>query len=1113
MRCPRCQQENPAGVKFCGECGTKLEARCSQCGAGNPPTNKFCHECGTALSAQESTPPSPAAYTPKHLAERILTSKAALEGERKHVTVLFADLKGSMELLADRDPEEARKLLDPVLERMMEAVHHYEGTVNQVMGDGIMALFGAPIAHEDHAVRACYAALRMQEQVKRYAEVARRTAGVPVHIRVGMNSGEVVVRSIGSDLHMDYTAVGQTTHLAARMEQLARQDAVLITADTARFAEGYVEVEPLGAVPVKGVAAPVEVYEVKGAGPVRTRLQASATRGLTRFVGRHAELEQLRAALDQAGRGSGQVVAVVGEPGVGKSRLFHEFIASHRTRGWLTLASAAVSYGKATAYLPVLDLLRGYFRIEGRDDTRAIREKVAGKMLMLDRGLEDAISAVLALLDALPDDSPFGALDPPRRRQLTLAGIKRLLLCESRVQPLLLVFEDLHWIDSETQAFLDGLVESLPGAPVLLLVNYRPEYRHAWGGRTYYRQLRIDPLAAESAEELLSALLGDDHGLVALKRLLIERTEGNPLFVEECVRTLVETAALSGARGAYRAATPLQRIQVPASVQAILAARIDRLAPRDKELLQTAAVIGKDVPFALLARLAELEDETLRRGLVHLQAAEFLYETNLFPELEYTFKHALTHEVAYGGLLQERRRAVHARVVEGIERLYADRLGDHLELLAHHALRAELWDKAVMHLREAGRRAVQRSAHRMAATCFEDALSALRQLPETRATAELGIDLSLELRVPLSPLGSPRRRLEVMREANRSAAGLGDQRRLALTVCHMIEPLVETGQLREAIEAGERALDLAEILDDVGIRVLALRYMARAYESLGDYARAIQSLRRSLKLLGSLEREHFGAPLPSGVAARTWLAWCLAELGEFAEAAALGREALRVAELVDQPLSRVHAQYSLGTVHFIRGELDEAIAALEHALAQVRTWDIAGLFHRVGSSLGIAYATAARLAEALPLLESAVEHDWRGSRARSLAHLAQGYLLGDRTDDASSAAARALELAREHGERANEALTLCVLGDIATHSDPFDVTKAEAHYRNARVLADELGMRPLVAHCHLGLGKLYRRTGNREQAQEHLTTATAMYREMDMRFWREQADADLAELR
>ena len=653
----------------------------------------------------------------------------------------------------------------------MEAVHRYEGTVNQVMGDGIMALFGAPIAHEDHAVRACYAALRMQEQVKRYAEVARRTAGVPVHIRVGMNSGEVVVRSIGSDLHMDYTAVGQTTHLAARMEQLARQDAVLITADTVRLAEGYVEVEPLGAVPVKGVAAPVEVYEVKGAGPVRTRLQASAARGLTRFVGRHAELEQLRAALDQAARGSGQVVAVVGEPGVGKSRLFHEFIASHRTRGWLTLESASVSYGKATAYLPVLDLLRGYFRIEGRDDTRAIREKVAGKMLMLDRGLEDAISAVLALLDALPDDSPFGTLDPPRRRQLTLAAIKRLLLRESQVQPLLLVFEDLHWIDSETQAFLDGLVESLPGAPVLLLVNYRPEYRHAWGGRTYYRQLRIDPLAAESAEELLSALLGDDHGLVALKRLLIERTEGNPLFVEECVRTLVETAALSGARGAYRAATPVHRIQVPASVQAILAARIDRLAALDKELLQTAAVIGKDVPFALLARLAELEDEALRRGLVHLQAAEFLYETNLFPELEYTFKHALTHEVAYGGLLQERRRAVHARVVEEIERLYADRLADYLELLAHHALRAELWDKAVMHLREAGRRAVQRSAHRMAATCFEDALSALRQLPETRATAELGIDLRLELRVPLAPLGSPRRRLEVMREANRSRGG------------------------------------------------------------------------------------------------------------------------------------------------------------------------------------------------------------------------------------------------------------------------------------------------------------------------------------------------------
>ena len=439
---------------------------------------------------------APLTYTPPHLAEKILTSRAALEGERKQVTVLFADLKGSMELLAERDPEEARHLLDPVLDRMMAAVHQYEGTVNQVMGDGIMALFGAPLAHEDHAVRACYAALRMQEAVKQYAAEVQRSHGVPIHIRVGLNAGEVVVRSIGSDLHMDYTAVGQTTHLAARMEQMAMPGSILITPAVLGLVEGFVQVKALGAMPVRGLRDPVEVYEVTGAGVVRSRLQAAAARGLTRFVGRQPELETLQQALAQAQAGHGQVVALVGEAGVGKSRLLYEFGHSHHTQGWLVLESASVSYGKATPYFPVIDLLKRYCHVEERDDPRTIRAKVTGQILTLDEALQETIPALLALLDALPADSPFLTLDPPQRRQRTLDGLKRLLLRESQVQPLLLVFEDLHWIDTETQALLDSLVESLPTARLLLLVNYRPEYQHGWGSKTYYRQLRLDPLAA-----------------------------------------------------------------------------------------------------------------------------------------------------------------------------------------------------------------------------------------------------------------------------------------------------------------------------------------------------------------------------------------------------------------------------------------------------------------------------------------------------------------------------------------------------------------------------------------------------------------------------------------
>ncbi|HEX2521111.1 MAG TPA: adenylate/guanylate cyclase domain-containing protein, partial [Terriglobia bacterium] len=689
MKCPRCQYENPSAVKFCGECGARLELLCPSCRAANPSANKFCNECGGALhsgtAAAQFT--SPQAYTPKHLAEKIVTSKSALEGERKQVTVLFADMKGSMELLADRDPEEARRILDPVIEHMMEAVHRYEGTVNQVMGDGIMALFGAPLAHEDHAVRACYAALRMQESVKRYAEGVRRTEGIPIQIRVGLNSGEVVVRSIGSDLKMDYTAVGQTTHLAARMEQLAIPGSILITAETLRLAEGYVEIKPLGPVNVKGLSEPVEVYEIAGAGFVRSRMEAAAARGLSRFVGRDAEIRTLQHALEKADDGHGQIVAVVGEPGVGKSRLFYEFTRSHRTEGWLVLESGSASYGKATPYLPVIDLIKTYCQIEARNDGRKIREKLTGKLLTLDRALEPTLPALLALLDVPVDDPQWRDLDPPQRRQRTLDAIKRLLLRESQAQPMLLVFEDLHWIDSETQTLLDNLVESLPTARLFLLVNYRPEYQHGWGNKTYYTQLRIDPLPPESAQELLRDLLGDNIALQPFKRRLVERTEGNPFFLEEIVRTLVETKVLTGARGAYRLTKALEEIQVPGTVQAVLAARIDRLPAEEKRLLQSASVIGENVPFTLLQAVVEMSEEELRRGLTNLQAAEFLYEASFFPELEYTFKHGLTYQVAYNSLLHERRRAQHAQLVAAIEMLYAGRTTEQVEHLAYHAFR------------------------------------------------------------------------------------------------------------------------------------------------------------------------------------------------------------------------------------------------------------------------------------------------------------------------------------------------------------------------------------------------------------------------------------------
>ena len=1105
-------------MKFCGQCAAPLASVCSSCGAANPPGNKFCGQCAAPLTVGNHSEPrfaSPEVYTPKHLAEKILTSKAALEGERKQVTVLFADLKGSMELMADRDPEEARKLLDPVLERMMEAVHRYEGTVNQIMGDGIMALFGAPVAHEDHAVRACYAALRMQESVKRYAEEVHRTAGVPLHIRVGVNSGDVVVRSIGSDLHMDYTAVGQTTHLAARLEQMAMPGSTLISPATLNLAEGYVVVKPLGERPVKGMDAPLEVFEVVGAGTVRSRLQAAATRGLTRFVGRDPELEQLRQALERAGAGHGQVVAVVGEPGVGKSRLFWEFTHSHRIDGWLLVESSSVSYGKATAFLPLIDLLRAYFQIEARDEARKIREKVTGKLLSLDRALELSLPALLWLLDAPADDPQWQRLDPSQRRQQTLDGIKRLLLRESQVQPLLLVFEDLHWIDAETQAFLDSMVESLPTARLLLLVNYRPEYQHAWGSRTYYRQLRIDPLLPEKAEQLLEALLGNDPGLQPLTRLLIERTEGNPFFLEESVRTLVETKVLAGERGAYRLARASHTLQIPATAQAILAARIDRLAPEEKRLLQTASVVGKDVPFALLRAIAAASDDDLRRGLAHLQRAEFLYETSLFPDLEYTFKHALTHEVAYGGLLTDRRRAIHARIVEAIETLYPERLTEQAERLAHHALRGEVWEKAVSYFRQAAARATARSAYHEAVAAFDQALAVVSRLPESHETSAQGIDLRLDLGDVLATLGQHQRLLDVLRQAEALATVLDDRRRLGWVSVWLCYTEMVGGNLDQAIAFAERGLAIAVAVGDSDLRIEATYRLGQIYYRVGDYARATDFLRRNADSVPSESvsqgvRQRMFPFMRVG--RRTWLAMALAAVGNLVEAITCAEEGLQIAESDGRADRLLAALYTLGELHLAKGHFSGAIGVLERGLALARARDVVDYAPVVTGTLGCAYAFAARQDDALTLLQEAVRMEML-AEDRQLATLlfrriGEGYLLAQRPTDALNYVQRGLNLARTYRERGSDAAALRLLGEIAAQREPPDVETADAFYQQALVLANELGMRPLVAHCHLGLGKLYRRTGDHGKAEEHLTTARAMYREMDMGFWLEKAETE-----
>src|SRR5262245_47247936 len=982
MRCARCQQENPAGQKFCGDCGARLVTGCPACGSSNPPGQKFCGECGAPLTPGDLPKlTSPEAYTPKHLAEKILTSKATLEGERKQVTVLFADLKGSMELLADRDPEEARKILDPVLQRMMEAVHRYEGTVNQVMGDGVMALFGAPLAHEDHAVRACYAALRMQETVKQYADEVRRSHGAVVQIRVGLNSGEVVVRSIGSILHTHYTAVGQTTHLAARMEQTAMPGSVLLAADVLRLAEGFVEVKPLGPVNVKGLSEPVEVFELGAVGSFRTHFDRSRARGLSAFVGRDREMTALDAALERARSGSGQVVGVVAEAGTGKSRLCAEFVESCRARGIPILEGRGVAHGKAIPMLPMLEMWRAFYEIGDGDGPETTRAKIAGRLLQMDESFREVLPFVFDLFGVPDPAHPSPAIDP-ELRQKRIHGVLRRILHDPAYGGLrVILLEDLHWFDGASDAYLETTVDSMPATHDLLLVTFRPEYQARWIQRSYYQQLPLQSLDPEAIRALLRDHLGDDPSVAALPEIIHARTHGNPFFIEEVVQSLVDGGQLVGGRGAYRLATPVEALQVPASVQAVLSSRIDQLPEREKLVLQTAAVIGKTFGETLLGRVmasVTATDETaLGPALSALAATEFLYEAALYPQVEYSFKHPLTQEVAQRSQLRERRVQVHAAVAQALTEAGGN-LDERAAEIARH------WD-------EAG--AVSKAArwHRHAAEWagLSDPRESLRHWRRVRELVP-GVEDASErsnlavhacdqiLSIGWRMGGSEEEAATAFAEGRALVESLGDRAALALLVGRYGRMRFSVaGSAADFARYGEEAALLARDCGDPKVRAAigtlaayghlhagkgraALEWTARVLDEVGSdnvlgkelvgYSPRVGALHvraQALLLLGRLTEAWNQVTAAQRVAEESrelelfiWLQITRARLeytcGRAESGLERGRRSLEIAEKLDNEASRLAAYAAFGLAYLVEGQPAAARAAFHESATIAR---------------------------------------------------------------------------------------------------------------------------------------------------------------------------------
>jgi class 3 adenylate cyclase/tetratricopeptide (TPR) repeat protein len=1015
MRCLACGFENASGMKFCGECGSSLKLKCSSCGFENPPAMKFCGECGKALSegAKPAPTPDPRSYTPKHLVEKILTSRSALEGERKQVTILFADVRGSMELASELDPEEWHGIMDRFFQILAEGVHRFEGTVNEYRGDGIMALFGAPIAHEDHAQRACYSALHLREALHRYADDLRIGRGISFAVRMGLNSGEVVVGKIGDDLRMDYTALGHAANLAARMEQIAAADSTYLSEHTAKLVSGYFRLRDLGETRIKGLTDPLHVFELEGVGRVRTRLDVSRARGFTKFVGRQSEMAALEAALERAVAGSAQVVGVVAEPGTGKSRLCYEFAERCRAREIPVYEGHGVAHGKAIPLLPILEFQRGYFGINEHDTPRASRDKIAGRMVLLDETLTEGLPIMFDFLGVPDPERPAPPLGPEARQRQLIDVIRRLARARSTREPAVILFEDLQWFDRTSDEFLGYFVEIAPGNRTLVLLNFRPEYHAAWMQRSYYQQLPLLPLSPEEISELLNDLLGIDPSLRRLHELIQERTAGNPFFIEEIVQSLMETGAVVGNKGAYRLVTPAEEIGLPVTVQSVLAARIDRLADREKQVLQAASVIGKDFSEPILRRVVELGDGDLPAALDALTDAEFLYQEALYPEAEYSFKHPLTQEVAYRSQLTERRARVHGGVARAIEKLEAGKLGERAAVLAHH------WEQAG-DSREAAkwhRRAAKWVGHNNSAEALSHWQSVRRlldALPETSQNLSERAAVRAQIMIHFSRLGDVEdRALSLFQEARDLATQSGDRHVLSHVLSGFGMIRLNTGASEEALELALKANRIADDTQDNDLKVsvrfgLSAVYfnkgrlrdsLAVAEEGLrlaqGDLGLGVDRLGISASLALSVLRGSalglMGYPREGGYEldrvlelARTsqqlfpvLTSHCFPVIhsevtGNVAAALAHSRDAMECAERIGSPLGRLWAYWALGVANVLNRAWHNALEVLEQALAVGRENRLQGWESRVLATIAAAHLGIDDPARALALTEEAI---------------------------------------------------------------------------------------------------------------------------------------------
>jgi class 3 adenylate cyclase/DNA-binding winged helix-turn-helix (wHTH) protein/tetratricopeptide (TPR) repeat protein len=1041
------------------------------------------------------------------------------EAERRPITVLLCKLVDLTTLAGHLDPEDLREVVQAYHQICVEVIQRFDGYLAQYLGDGVLAYFGYPVAHEDDAQRAVRTGLGMVEAIGPLTTRLTLPREDRLAVRLGVHTGVVVVGAVGAGDRYAPLALGETPNIAACLQALAAPNTLVISAATYRLIEGYFTCEALGGQPFDGLAQPLRLYRVLGPSGAQSRLEVAATCGLTPLVDRVPEVGLLVERWARVKAGMGQVVVLAGEAGIGKSRLVQVLKDHVASEVHTCLECRGLPNHQHTAWYPVTDLFQRWLQWRPGETLGSALEQL--EMLLAQTHLPLAATVpLMAALLALPLPAgryPGRPLPPEQQRQYTLNMLLALVGVLAEQQPVLLIVDDLHWVDPSTMELLTLLIDQVPTRRIFMLLTCRPTVQPPWGFRTHLTPIVLTPLTPPQVEAMVGGMLRGQRLPAAVLEQIVMKSDGIPLFVEEVTKAVLESGCDSAAQEQDAATGRLPVLTIPTTLHEALLARLDRLGSA-KGVAQLGATLGRQFSYALLRAVAPLEDGLLQRDLAALVAAELLYQRGQPPQAIYTFKHVLIQEAAYESVLQRVRRQTHQRLVQVLEAQFAEIAATRPELLAHHALRGALWDKAVTYFHQAGAQALTRSANREAMTSFAQALEALQHLPDSQDTRLQAIDLRLDLRNALWTLGELEQLFANLQEAAGLAEALGDPYRLGWVSVYLLAHFSQVCDPDRALTSGQRALAIATTLGDMGLMVATQHYLGGVYRSLGDYRQAVECFQKNIAYLhGALLQERLGLPGLASVFARSHLVVSLAECGAFTEGQALAAEGVRLAEAADHPYSRVMAYWGLGFRALRQGDMAQAILVLARALAVVQEASLRLLAPFVAAPLGLAYALAGRTTEALPLLEQAVAQAvamrYMWDHALRTVWLSEAYLYAGQLAKAGIQAQRALEFSRAHQERGHEAYALWLLGEVAARRTPPEMAKAEAHYQQALTLAEELGMRPLQAHCHRGLGTLYGRVGRAPQARAALGTAIALYRAMEMTFWLPQAEAALRQVR